>query len=179
MLDKKRALLVVIDIQGNLARLMFDRENLFRAVGVMIDGARALDIPIIWVEQYPQGLGPTIPEIASHLEGLSPMPKRSFSTFADPIIRKRLVGLGRDQIVITGIESHICVHQTALDCHMRGIETFVAADAVSSRTETSKNIALEKMARTGIVITSVETALFELLGTSEGELFKKVLAIVK
>lgn len=179
MLDRMRSILIVTDIQGNLAQLMFDRETLFRNAGIMIDGARILGIPILWVEQYPKGLGPTVPEIASHLTGLEPLPKRTFSTLRDPEIGRRFIESGRDQVILIGIETHVCVHQTALDCIARGIETQIVADAVSSRTAFNKTIGIDKMSRAGAVITSVETVLFELLGTSEGKEFKKILELVK
>ena len=179
MLDKNRSLLIVTDIQGNLAHLMFQRDALYKNIGIMIEGIKALDIPILWVEQYPEGLGPTVPEVASHLEGYMPLSKKTFSSLREPEINKRFNELGRDQVVLTGIEAHVCIHQTAMDLLSRGIETHVASDAVSSRTEFNKLIGLGKIARAGGHITSVETALFELLEIAEGEAFKKILELVK
>jgi len=179
MLEKHRSLLIVTDIQGNLARLMHERETLYRNVGILIDGAKALDVPILWVEQYPKGLGPTVPEVASHLSGLTPLPKRTFSSLRDPDIGRSFNEFGRDRVIICGIEAHVCVHQTTMDLLERGIETHVAADAVSSRTLFNKTIGLKKVAAAGAVITSVETALFELLEVAEGEAFKKILELVK
>ena len=179
MLSKERSLLIITDIQGNLAHLMFQRDALYKQIGIMIEGIKALGIPILWVEQYPRGLGPTVPEVASHLEGNKPLPKKTFSSLGDPDINKRFTEIGRDQIILIGIETHICIHQTAMDLLSRGIETHVVADAVSSRTEFNKRIGLEKMACAGVIITSVETALFELLEIAEGEAFKKIVRLVK
>lgn len=179
MLDIKRSLLIVTDIQGNLALQMVERDILYKNVGIIIDGIRMLGVPILWVEQYPKGLGPTVPEVTAHLEGLEPIPKKTFSSLRDPAIKRRFIELGRDQVIMTGIETHVCVHQTTMDLLARGIETHVVADAVSSRTEFNRRIGLDKMARAGAIITSVETVLFELLEIAEGEAFKKILALVK
>jgi len=179
MLKKDRAVLIVTDIQGNLASLMHEREALYKNIGIMIDGIRVLDIPIIWVEQYPRGLGSTVPEVASHLEGYKPLPKISFSSLKDPAIRERFSSYSRDQVILVGIETHVCIYQTAMDLLEQGIETHVVEDGVSSRTFMNKQIGLRKIERAGGYITSVETALFELLEVAEGESFKKIVKLVK
>jgi hypothetical protein len=179
MLERQRSLLIVTDIQGKLARLMFQREELFRNIGIIIDGCKILGVPILWIEQYPDGLGATVEEIASHLEGLSPLSKKTFSALRDERIRSGFMELNRDQILMTGIEAHICIYQTSMDMLSRGFETHVLCDAVSSRTETNKNIGLEKIIRAGGHLSSVETVLFELLGEAEGEQFKQILNLVK
>lgn len=179
MLDTARSLLIVTDIQGNLARLMHERESLYKNAAILIDGIRALNVPILWVEQYPKGLGPTVPEIASHLEGLKPLSKSTFSSLRDSAIEHAFNETGRDQVLMCGIETHVCIHQTTMDLLSRGVEVHIVADAVSSRTEFNKRIGIDKAARAGAVITSVETALFELLGKAEGEAFKTILGLVK
>jgi hypothetical protein len=179
MLKKDRAVLIVTDIQGNLASLMHEREALYKNIGIMIDGIRVLDIPIIWVEQYPRGLGSTVPEVSSHLEGNKPLPKISFSSLKDPVIRERFASYSRDQVILVGIETHVCIYQTAMDLIEQGIETHVVEDGVSSRTFMNKQIGLRKIERAGGYITSVETALFELLEVAEGEAFKKIVKLVK
>ncbi len=179
MLDKNNTILIVTDIQGRLASLMQEREALYKNIGVMIDGVKALDIPILWIEQYPRGLGPTVPEVASHLEGIEPFPKKTFSSLKDPVISKRFDELNRTQVVLTGIETHICIYQSAMDLLARGVETHVVEDAVSSRTAMNKRIGLDKIAQAGGHITSVETALFEMLEIAEGEAFKKIVKLVK
>jgi len=179
MLDRKRNLLIVTDVQGKLANLMFEREALFKNIGIIIDGFKILDIPILWLEQYPDGLGFTVYEVASHLEGYKPLSKKTFSALNDKNILNRFNEIGRDQILIAGIETHICIYQTSMQLISMGIETHVVQDAVSSRTEYNKKIGLEKIGRAGGHITSVETALFELLGIAEGEAFKKILELIK
>lgn len=179
MLDKERCLLIVTDVQGKLAQMMFERDALYKNIGILIDGCKILEIPILWLEQYPEGLGPTVPEVASHLEGLKPMPKKTFSALKDRTIFNRFNETGCNQVLLTGIETHICIYQTAMHLIAMGIETHVVCDAISSRTASNKTIGLEKIASAGGHITSVETALFELLGIAEGEAFKKISGLVK
>ena len=179
MLTNSRAVLIVTDIQGKLAESMYERDNLYRNLIIMIEGAKALGLPILCVEQYPEGLGPTVPEIASHLEGYDCIAKKSFSSLRTPTFERRFAGLGRDQVIMTGIETHVCIHQTSIDFIARDIETHVVADAVSSRTAFNKSIGLDKIARAGGIITSAETALFEMLGVAEGGTFKKISKLVK
>jgi len=179
MLDNKRSLLIVTDVQGKLAQIMFKREALFKNIGIIIEGFKILEIPILWLEQYPEGLGSTVKEVASHLKGYTPMPKKVFSAMKDRNILKRFEDIGRDQVIMTGIETHICIYQTSMDLLSRGIETHIARDAVSSRTKANKTIGLKKVERAGGHITSVETALFELLRIAEGKAFQKILKLVK
>ncbi|MFC1490449.1 hydrolase [Candidatus Latescibacterota bacterium] len=179
MLDKKRCLLIVTDVQGKLAQLMFEREELYKNIGIMIDSFKILDIPILWLEQYPDGIGPTVPEVAAYLEGFEPLPKKAFSAMKDKAIHDNIIKSGRDQIILIGIETHICIYQTARDLIAKGFEAHVVKDAISSRTESNKIVGLEKISHAGGHITSVETALFELLVIAEGEAFKKILKLIK
>ena len=103
MLDRNRTLLIVTDIQGKLASLMFQRDALYKNVAIMIEGIKALNIPILWVEQYPVLLGHTVPEVASHLEGYTPLPKKTFSSLRDPKIKRHFLEYGREQIIIQKI----------------------------------------------------------------------------
>jgi len=179
MLDRNTSILIVTDIQGKLASLMHERESLFRNVGILIEGIKVLGVPILWVEQYPEGLGPTVPEIAAHLTGLSPLPKTTFSSLSDPGIRAVFEGRRRSQAILTGIETHVCIYQTAMDLLALGVEIHVPVDAVSSRTAVNKQVALDSIARAGGHLTSVEMLLFELLGAAEGEEFKRIIRLVK
>jgi nicotinamidase-related amidase len=142
---------------------------------VLVQGARTLGIPVVVTEQYPKGLGHTVPELTEHLDGVEPLEKVTFSaTGADGFD----LG-GRDQALVCGIESHVCVSQTAHDLLDRGVEVHVARDAVSSRTDENRELGLHKMEASGAVLTSVETALFELLGRAGGEEFKTVQGLIK
>ena len=179
MLEVEDATLLLVDIQGSLAHAMHGKARLFQNLQILIKGVQVLGVPILWAEQYPQGLGPTIPEIADLLPGLRPIPKMSFSCCRNERFLQALRTLDRGQILIAGIETHVCVYQTAVDLVNLGYEVQVVADAVSSRDPENKAIGLQKMRDAGVSLTSVETALFELLKVAEGEQFKKILRIVK
>ena len=179
MLKMENVALLIVDIQGNLAHSMHGKELLFKNVQKLIKGIQVLGIPILWVEQNPQGLGPTIPEIADILSNIQPISKMSFSSCGNERFVQALKALNRKQVLIAGIEAHVCVYQTAADLVDLGYEVQVVADAVSSRTIENKEIGLQKMRDSGVSLTSVETALFELLKKAEGEQFKEILKIVK
>lgn len=179
MLKIENVTLLIVDIQGNLAHLMHGKELLFKNVQKLIKGIQVLGIPILWVEQNPQGLGPTIPEIADILSNIQPISKISFSSCRNDHFVQALKTLNRKQVLIAGIETHICVYQTAVDLVDLEYEVQVAIDAVSSRTVGNKEIGLRKMRDYGVSLTSVETALFELLKVAEGDKFNEILKIVK
>jgi nicotinamidase-related amidase len=179
MLRKEDAVLVVVDIQGKLATLMDRREDFYENVVRIIKGAKVLEIPIIWNEQLPDKLGPTIDKIKNELPGLSPLVKRTFSCCGNPDFMSELKAIGRTHVILAGMETHVCVYQTALDLMNAGYDVYVAADAVSSRSGENKQIAIEAMRDAGVRITSVETTLFEMLRVAEGERFKQIIQIVK
>jgi nicotinamidase-related amidase len=175
-LDRDRAALVVIDVQEAFRKAVPEFDDVASATAKLVEGAKEMGIPVIVTEQYPKGLGETVPEVAEHLpDGTEPIDKVCFSAAdADGFD----LG-GRDQALVCGIETHVCVNQSALDLLDRGVETHVAQDAVGSRTAENKRLGLHKMERAGAVVTSVETALFELLRGSDAPEFKKVQALVK
>ena len=178
MLSRDHTALVLIDIQGKLASLMHEREALYRQLQILVKGAQILRLPILWLEQYPKGLGPTIPEVADLLSDQEPLAKTCFSACGLSAFQTQLRQSGR-QILLAGIESHICVYQTARDLLASGYQVEVVADAVSSRTAENKALGLQKMASAGAQITAVEMCLFELLqeaGTAE---FKQIAALIK
>ena len=174
-LDRERAALVVVDVQEAFRPAVQNFDDVVGETAKLIDGARALGVPIVVTEQYPKGLGKTVPEIAEHLDGVTPVEKVCFSA-------ARADGFdlgGRDQALVCGIEAHVCVSQTAHDLLERGVEVHVAQDAVTSRTGENKQVGLHKMERAGAVLTSVETALFEMLGQAGTDEFKQVQRLVK
>lgn len=179
MLEIETTVLTLVDIQGKLAMLMHDKERFFKNAAKLIKGARALEMPIIWNEQLPEKLGPTIPEIKELLEGLYPLVKNSFSCCGNPDFMEKLKSIGRRQVLLAGMETHVCVYQTALDLLAEGYEVHLAADAVSSRTLENKLIGIHAIKDLGAKLTSVEMALFELLKVAEGDRFKKIAKIVK
>jgi nicotinamidase-related amidase len=175
-LDRDRAALVVVDVQEAFRRALPDFEAVAAGAATLVEGAKEIGIPVLVTEQYPRGLGETVPEVADHLpEGTAPMEKVRFSA-------SEAEGFdlgGRDQALVCGIETHVCVNQTVLDLLGEGVETHVASDAVGSRTAENRELGLHKMERAGAVLTSVETALFELLRGSDAPEFKRVQALVK
>ena len=179
MLKLEDTVLVVIDVQGKLAHLMHEKEELFKNVRVIIQGAQILEVPILLTEQYPQGLGPTIPEIAELLGETEPIEKTAFSCCGEKTFNEAFANLGRRQALLVGIETHVCVWQTVYDLLESEYEVHVAADAVSSRNPVNKDIGLQRMRGAGAKITCVESALFELMRVAEGPQFKAVSKLLK
>ncbi len=179
MLEIKKCCLVVVDVQGKLAQLMHDKNLLFENIQILIKAAKILDVPIVWCQQCPQALGPTVPEIAELLAGNEPIDKASFSCCGDERFNSKLSELGRQQILLCGIEAHVCIYQTAVRLQQTGREVTVIADAVSSRTPENKQIGIERMTAEGANISSTEMALFELLKTAKHEKFKDIAGLIK
>ena len=179
MLKPENAVLVVVDVQGKLFNIMFEKEALTGKLQQIISGLQVLEIPVIWMEQNPKGLGPTIPEVAELLTDNHPIPKFSFSCCGDEGFMQALMKTGRRQVLMIGIEAHVCVYQTAAELTEMGYEVEVVADAVSSRTAENKALGLQKIRDAGAGVTSNEIVLFELLRDAKGERFKQMLKIVK
>jgi len=179
MLESKTTILVIIDVQGKLAQIMHDREDLVKNLQILISGAKLLETPIIWMEQLPDKLGPTIPEIQELLPDIEPIVKNVFSCARNEEFNGRLQELHGHDIILAGIESHVCVYQTAMDLLGQDFTVHVAADAVSSRTDSNKQLGLERMLLEGVVQTSVEMVLFELQGVATGDRFRKLAKLVK
>jgi len=179
MISRADAVLVVIDIQGNLAQAMFDKENLFSNTVKLIKGFNVMNLPVIITEQIPQKLGPTIPQIAAELDGIKPVAKESFSCWDEINFKKHIETLNRKHVVLLGIETHVCVYQTALDLISNGCNVSLVADAVSSRTPENRQIGIEAIKASGAKITSTEMVLFELLRTAADPNAKELFKIVK
>jgi len=179
MLTIDNTVLLIVDVQGKLAHLMHGKQNLFENIKRIIRGAQVLKIPILLAEQNPNGLGPTIPEISGLFVKLEPISKFSFSCCGSDRFIKKLRALHPENVLIAGIETHVCVYQTARDLIKAQYAVEIIADSVSSRTLENKRIGLEKIRDAGGNLTSVETVLFELLGVAEGDVFRKILKIVK
>ena len=171
--------MVVVDVQGKLARLMHEREALFKNIRILIEGAKILGIPIVSCRQAPDALGPTIPEVAELLGGIEPIDKVSFSCCAEGGFNEALAAAGRKQVLLCGIEAHVCIWQTAMGLLESGFDVHVAADAVSSRSGENKQVALNRMAAGGAEIVCTEMALFELLRTAEHPNFRQIAKLVK
>ena len=170
--------LVVIDVQGKLATIVDDSEVMIQQISKLVQAMNALDIPVLWLEQNPSRIGSTHPDISQYMQG-QPISKMGFSACQEEEFNDAVKKSGRTQFLITGIETHICVYQTARDLKNQGLEVEVVTDAVSSRTKANKHVAIEKMQSLGILPTSTEMILYELLQTSEHEQFKTILKLVK
>jgi nicotinamidase-related amidase len=174
-LDRDRTALVVVDVQEAFRAAVGEFDAVAGNAAVLVRGARILGVPVLVTEQYPRGLGETVAELAEHLDGIPRLEKVVFSA-------ARAEGFdlgGRDQALVCGIETHVCVAQTVADLLDAGVDVQVATDAVSSRTAANRRAGLAKMEATGAMLTSTEMALFELLGRAGTPEFKEVQALVK
>jgi len=179
MLTTDDTVLVLIDFQERLFPVMHEKDKLLRNVLKLIEGAKALEIPIVMTEQYPKGLGTTLPEIKELLPGVKPIEKVCFNCCDEDVFSKALEALKRRQVLIAGIEAHICVYQTAMALFRAGYEVQVVGDCVSSREPENKLVSLFKMGAAGVSPTTMEMALFELLRVASGDKFKQISNIVK
>ncbi|MEC1180452.1 hydrolase [Metasolibacillus meyeri] len=178
MLKKEETVLVLIDIQGKLAQIVENSENVIQNIVKVVKGANVLELPILWLEQYPKGLGPTVEAIANEIDG-QPIEKITFSAYDTEEFRTKLEATGRKKILLAGIESHICVYQTAAHLLANGYEVEVLVDCVSSRTAENRQLGIDKMVQLGAKQTSVEMALFEMQQIAKGDAFKAISTIVK
>lgn len=179
MLNKEQTVLVLIDIQGKLAQIVDESDFIVDNIATVVQGAKLLQLPILWLEQYPKGLGPTDERIAKHLTEQKPIEKITFSAYDTEEFVQALEQTGRKKVLLAGIETHICVYQTAAHLLANGYEVEVLADCVSSRTAGNREVGVKKMLQLGANITSVEMALFEMQQIAKGDIFKAISQLVK
>ena len=179
MLTSENTCLVVVDIQEKLLGVMAEPEWVVKNTAVLIQIARHLNIPILWCQQVPRALGPTVGELASLLAGVEPINKSSFSCCGEEAFLAKIDELQARSAIICGIESHVCVFQTARDLIQHGLSVHVVDDATSSRTSDNKDIGVNRMAKEGAVITSTEMLLFELLRDAKHEKFRELVKLIK
>lgn len=179
LLRKDDTLLVIVDIQTKLLSVIFEKERLVSACRKLIQAAKLLEVPMVVTEQYPKGMGPTDPGILEVLDDLGAVEKLSFSCCGVDDFNKRIAGLEKKQIVVIGIEAHVCVLQTVHDLLHQGYSVYVPYDAVSSRKEDDYTNALNRMRQAGAVIGSVESAVFELLEKAGTPVFKRASELIK
>jgi nicotinamidase-related amidase len=179
LLDRAHSLLMVIDIQERLAPSMAEPERIIKNTAIVMKGAARLGVPILVTQQYPRGLGATVPELAGLAPAGATLDKVHFSCAADPAVLARIEGARRDQIVICGIETHICVLQTALQLVEKGYRVSVVTDAVGSRRNADSEIAFGRLAKSGVDLVTTEMVLFEWLGRAATPEFKELQALVK
>lgn len=179
MLEKDNAVLLVIDVQGKLATLMHEKDRLFKNINRMVAGAKLLGIPVIWTEQLPEKLGETVPEVKQSMTDIPLLTKATFSCCGGEGFDEKLKSLGRKQVLVTGIETHICVFQTCRDLAKDDYELHLVIDAVSSRLEHNYHLGVERIQQLGAIKTSVEMSLFEMMKVAEGDDFRQIVKIVK
>lgn len=179
LLDRQRAALAVIDMQTAFRSIIGDFDDIAARIAKLVQAAQLLNVPLIVTEQYPQGLGHTVPEIARYFpEGTAPIAKLSFSACGVPEFDTRLRERHVEQVILCGIEAHICVSQTAHDLLQNGYQVHLLSDAVATRLPRNREVGINKMAKAGAIISSIETALFELCPAGTPE-FKQMQALIK
>lgn len=174
-----RAQLLLIDVQEKLLPRIDQAEPLVAQCVRMLRIAREMGLPITATEQNPEGLGPTVAAIRDALGPTRYLHKKAFSVCGDAAAMEALRGHSRGQVLVMGIEAHVCVMQTSLDLLDAGFEPFVLADAAGSRRPLDREIGFQRMARAGVVLTTVESAAFELMRRYDSDLFRRVLPHVR
>jgi len=179
LLRKDDTLLVIVDIQTKLLNVMFEKERLISSCRKLIQAGKLLGIPMVMTEQYPEGMGRTDPKISELLQDAGIIEKLSFSCCEVEEFNQKMAGFGKKQIVMIGIESHICILQTVHDLIQQGYFLYIPYDGVSSRKEGDYKNALERMSQAGAVIGSVESAVFELMEKAGTPIFRQISKLIK
>jgi len=180
MLEIENAALAVIDIQGKLAEKVHDNIKVLTHIQYFIKAAKSFSLPILWSEQAPDKIGATVASIKDLLSPhVKAIHKRSFSCYGCPEYVEHLRSIKKRQILVTGIETHVCVYQSVRDLHTHGYEVFLIADAVSSRHEFDHRMAIARMRDEGIIITTTEMVMCELLKSADHPKFKEVIVHLK
>jgi len=179
MFSIKNTVVLIIDVQGNLAQRMYRKQELFQNITTLIQAAKILHVPVLWTEQVPDKIGPTIPKIAKLLSGQKPFVKASFSCCGNKKFLKKLASTKRKHVIIAGIEAHVCVYQTVVDLISRRYHVQVVADAVSSRSSADKIVALDHIKTCKGDITTTEMIICELLKTTQHRSFRHILKLIK
>ncbi|EJM7153309.1 isochorismatase family protein [Vibrio parahaemolyticus] len=180
MLSKENTGLIVVDVQGKLATLMHESDALIENITKLVKGAKALDLPILWLEQNPERLGPTAEPIREVLESTHlPITKYTFDGCKEATFNVAVENAKVDTWLVCGIESHICVYQTAVSLRQSGYRVELVTDCVSSRTAANKALALAKLTANGVVLTGLEMCLYEMVEDCRAPEFKEILALIK
>lgn len=179
ILKKENAVLIVVDIQERLAVAMSEKERVVANTQHLIEAARLLHFPLLVTEQYPKGLGPTVAGIKDALTEYAPIEKITFSCCGETSFLDAVAAAGKKQIILAGMETHVCVLQTCIDLLRAGYDVHVVSDAVCSRSAENYRTSLEYMRDAGAVITCTETALFQLLEKAGSDEFKVISKRIK
>ena len=179
MISPKDSLLLLIDVQGKLASVVSNADRVEKNIGKLLRSCKLLGVPVLYTEQYPKGLGHTVEPLKELLDDQVPFEKLSFSCCGSEDFMRRLRSLGRNDILVVGMEAHVCVYQTCIELLEFGYNVHLVTDAVSSRNEENRMLGLHCIERAGGVPTSTEMAIFELLRVAEGETFRSISKIIK
>ena len=179
MLDKENSVLLVIDIQERLAVVMKEKDAVVRNTQHLIELAKMINLPVVVTEQYPKGLGRTVPELQAALPDVKPVEKTSFDCCGEPAFMAEMRRIGRKKVIVTGMETHICVLQTTIGLLRDGYEPHVVRDAMCSRTKANWKTGIEFMRDAGAAVTGTETVLFQLLKVAGTDVFKKISQRIK
>ena len=171
--------ITLIDVQEKLFSQIYKKDELLENLAILLKGANILDIAVIWMEQLPNKLGPTVSDLKQLMGNRSPIIKNVFSCGASKEYNSFLAKTNADEIILCGIETHVCIYQTARDLLSSGKKVQIVADAVSSRKELNHNIGLQKMCAEGASLTSVELFLFEIQKIAKGDQFRSLLNLIK
>ncbi|HHU03846.1 MAG TPA: isochorismatase family protein [Fastidiosipila sp.] len=177
-LDRAETVLFIVDLQDRLLRVMKYKDQVTRNNVALIETAKEMGFPVIATEQYPQGLGRTVPELLELLDEEKIFSKNCFTAYTDEV-KEELAALGKKKVLLTGAETHICVFQTTRDLLADGYEVFLIKDAVTSRSTENWHNGLDLMQSMGAVISNTETALYDLLKVSGTAEFKKLSQLIK
>jgi nicotinamidase-related amidase len=178
-ITKQNTVGLVVDIQERLFPVMWEKEKLLKSCQILIRGLMTLGIPLIFTQQYSKGLGDTIEGIKSIVPEFNSIEKREFSCCDEPLVPERLHDLKAKNVIICGIESHVCILQTVIDLKQAGLNPVVVADCISSRYPENIELAKERFRYEGIMMTSSESILFELTRSSAAPEFKAISILVK
>ncbi len=178
LIQPDNALLLVVDLQDRLLPAIHDNAAVVEACRRMIEAAKVLEVPMIVTEQYPEGIGRTCQTLLQCLGDAPLFTKVRFSACIEPVVEK-LGALARPNVIVVGIEAHVCVLQTTLDLLRLGYTPYLCADAVGSRRPHDRDTAIERLRQAGAIVTTTESVTFELMGQAATETFKRILKIVK
>ncbi|WP_373951803.1 hydrolase [Vibrio pomeroyi] len=179
MLTKQKTGLVVVDVQGKLARLVDESETLIANCGKLIEGAKLLGLPVVSLEQNPEKLGATVSELNDLLSDAKPIPKSTFNACNEPKFVEAVQAKDVDTWLVCGIEAHICVYQTAMGLLELGYKVQVVGDCISSRTALNKKLAISRLRDAGVQITGLEMSLYELVKDCRAPEFKSILSLIR
>lgn len=179
MITPQDTVLLIIDVQGKLAQVVHESEAVERNISKLIRAAKILGVPVLYTEQYPKGLGHTVEALQELLSEEKPLEKIAFSCCAEESFMEKLRGLNRNNVLVTGMETHVCVYQTANELIEYGYSVHLVADAVTSRTREDREIGIRCIEKAGAWLKSTEMVIFELLRIAQGEEFKAISKIIK